>query len=76
MSSCCKHGRPEDDDLVVAFERLLSFLREKDECHYSLEGLLQKLGEYLPNSTSVCSGKTLRQKLRDYFGDDVIMYAW
>ena len=32
-----------------------------------------KLEEYLPSSSTVCSEKTLRQKLKDYYGDDVII---
>ena len=29
--------------------------------------------EFLPSSSTVCSEKTLRQKLEDYYGDDVII---
>ena len=73
MPSNRKRGRPEDDDLAAAFDDLFAFLKENDECQYSVEELHEKLGEYLPACTSVCSEKNMRKKLVDHFGDDVII---
>ena len=58
-----KRGRAQEDDLANAFEHLFTFLKENDECQYSIEEHLQRLAEYLPPSTSVCSKKTLKQNL-------------
>lgn len=59
---------PEDDDLSSAFDNLFSFLYEKDKCQYSVEELLQKIGEYLPGSASGFVEQTLRKYLTIRFG--------
>ncbi len=73
MPSNRKKGRPTDDDSAAAFDRLYSFLRDNDECQYSLEELFDKLSEYLPDSISVCSERSMKRKLLDHFGDDIII---
>ncbi|XP_028418322.1 uncharacterized protein LOC114543611 [Dendronephthya gigantea] len=68
-----KPGRPQDNDLAEAYEKLFSYLSENDECQYSVDELLHKLAEYLPQSKDLCSEKTLKKKLEEHFGDDVII---
>ena len=68
-----KPGRPQDNDLAEAYENLFSYLSENDECQYSIDELLHKLAEYLPQSTELCSEKTLKKKREEHFGDDVII---
>jgi hypothetical protein len=48
-------------------------LSENDECQYSVDELLNKLAEYLPQSKELCSDKTLKNKLEEHFRDAVII---
>ena len=68
-----KPGHPQNDDLAEAYEKLFSYLSENDECQYSVDELLRKLAEYLPQSTQLCSEKTLKKKLEEHFGDNEII---
>ena len=68
-----KPGRAQNYDLAEAYEKLFSYLSENDECQYSVDELLHKVAEYLPQSTQLCSEKTLKKKLEEHFGDNVII---
>ena len=48
-----KPGRPQNDDLAEAYEKLFSYLSENDECQYSVDELLHKLAEYLLQSATM-----------------------
>ena len=66
-------GRPQDNALAEAYEKLFSYLSENEECQYSINELLQKLTEYLPPSAALCSEKTLKNKLKEHFQEDVVI---
>lgn len=68
-----KPGRPQDNALAEAYEKLFSCMSENDKCQYSFDELIEKLADLLLQSTELRSEKTLRHKLKEHFGDDVII---
>jgi len=68
-----KRGRPEDEELNSAFDRLVQYLQGHDECQYSLEQLHEKLRQFSTDGSLNCNEKTLKRKLIHHFGDDVII---
>ena len=61
-------------------EKLVSYLKENEECQYSIEELMNQLNDYagMPKkdgnfTEEVCHVKTLKTALLKTFGDDIIM---
>ena len=68
-----KRGRPENESISEAFNKLCSYLLSNDECQYGLTELVELMETYLPNETNICCEKTLKDKLKARFGDDVVI---
>jgi gamma-glutamyl:cysteine ligase YbdK (ATP-grasp superfamily) len=50
-----------------AFEKLFSCLRENDEFQYSVDVLLRKVTEYLPESAELCTEMILKKTTQRTF---------
>ena len=65
-------GRPSDTVKLGAFEKLCSYINESDECQYSSEEIFT-LYKSLCDDEEVYTAKHLDQKLKEYFGDEIII---
>ncbi|XP_029341748.1 uncharacterized protein LOC100571724 isoform X2 [Acyrthosiphon pisum] len=61
-----KRGRPQDEDLANAFSNLCDFLESENECQFGLHFLNEKM-------EGTCDEKTLKNKLINKYGDDIII---
>lgn len=61
-----KRGRPQDVELANAFSNLCDFLENKNECQFDLKFLHEKM-------EGTCHIKTLKNKLINKYGDDIII---
>ena len=65
-------GRPSDTVKSGAFEKLCGYINESDECQYSNDEILS-LYEGLCDNEKIYTAKHLDQKLREHFGDEIIV---
>jgi len=56
-----------------AFVKLCLYLEENEECHYSLSELLDIHQSFLNEGEERYSEKTLKEKLKNKYGDQVII---
>src|SRR5207245_10170708 len=63
-----KVGRRNDEEKSTAFYDLCDYLRQNDECQYSMSELMEKLQELNPSAKSYCE-QHLRNKLQSVFGN-------
>ena len=66
-------GRPEDGDRTEAFERVAAWFVENDDEQVTVGGLVTKMEEFLDEHTSAYSAKYMKTKLKEYFGDRIII---
>ena len=65
-----KRGRPEDEDIVTAFEKVCSYLEDSEDCQFTLQELLDVM--HLNQSCQI-SAKYLKTKLEEKYGGDIII---
>ncbi|XP_072377366.1 uncharacterized protein [Diabrotica undecimpunctata] len=70
-SKTTKKGRPEDQNLISAFEKVCEFINESEERQFTLKDLLARVEDNLPNDGSM-SMKTLKVKLQKKYGDGIV----
>ena len=68
-----KDGRPECQIKCKAFEQVVNYLENNDESQYSLSEIQDLFCSYLPNNENSYTDQWLKKKLKDYFGNDVII---
>lgn len=61
-----KRGRPESDEIRNAMDEIFRILEESDDCQFSLKELTENLS-YIPTL------KTIKRKLVEKYGDDIII---
>ncbi|KAE9537480.1 hypothetical protein AGLY_006503, partial [Aphis glycines] len=61
-----KRRRPRDEDLANAFFNVCDFLESENECQFVLDFLHEKM-------EGTCDEKTLKNKLINKYGDDIII---
>ena len=67
-------GRPEDVAKNTAFLKVAHFVEENDEEKITVNDLTKKMEEFLQNSEEQAySGVYMKKKLRDHFGDRIVM---
>ena len=66
-------GRPEDGDRTEAFERVAAWFVENDDEQVTVGGVVTKMEEFLDEHTSAYSAKYMKTKLKEYFGDRIII---
>lgn len=72
-SSSLKRGRPKDEHIDCAFEKLCRYIEESEECQFTLHDLMKILEENMPESSSVTE-KTLKNKLIDTYEDRLMFF--
>ena len=65
-------GRPPDKEKTKPFETLCQYLRENDECQYSMNELFDLYQGYC-GAEGGYTVKWLQQKLAEYFGEDIVV---
>lgn len=71
--SSLKRGRPKDEQIDAAFEKLCKFIDESEDCQFTLHELMRYLEENMPESSSVTE-KTLKNRLMNSYGDGVMFF--
>ena len=75
--SATKHvhcGRPEDLNRSCAFQQTVAFFRENDEEQLTISDLIGKMQECLKGSgCQAYSEVYMKQKLKEEFGDEIII---
>ncbi|XP_057652703.1 uncharacterized protein LOC130891766 [Diorhabda carinulata] len=66
-----KKGRPEDKNIILAFEKVCDYINESDERQFTLRELLERVQDNLPNEGTI-SMKTLKMKLQKKYGDGIV----
>lgn len=66
-----RKGRPEDKNIIVAFEKVCDYINESDKRQFTLRELLERVQENLPNEGTI-SMKTLKMKLQKKYGDGIV----
>lgn len=72
-SSSLKRGRPKDEHIDSAFEKLCRYIDDSEECQFTLHELMRNLEENMPESSSVTE-KTLKNRLMNTYGDGVMFF--
>ena len=69
-----KPGCPRDASTYDAFEKLVRFLEQNDECQYQLGELLEKFNSYTTTRVEeTYITKHLRRRLKEHFGENIII---
>ena len=66
-------GRPKHQSANDAFEEMCNYMEGNDDCQYSISELMDKVRENLPTDVDCFSNKTLKAKLRDRYGDGLVI---
>lgn len=64
-------GRPKDENVTAALEKLCNFINDSDECQFTLNELMKIMKDNLAEETQI-SQITLRRKPQEEYGDGVI----
>ena len=71
------YGRPEDLDRSRVFQQMVTFLRENDDEQLTITDLIQKMQEFLKGSKCHAYSQVyMKQKLKEQFGDDIIIITF
>ncbi|GBO29605.1 hypothetical protein AVEN_2745-1 [Araneus ventricosus] len=68
-------GRPVDEPKLEAFNKLCSFLDNKDNCQYLLSDLMEMLLHFCAVSDKLYSEKHLLKFLSERYGNSVLISA-
>ena len=68
-----KSGRPNDPLKNHAFEWLIEFLEENDECQYLLSELHETMNSFVPDSDESYGLQYIKQRIINHFGERVII---
>ena len=66
-------GRPECPAKSKSFDLLIEYLKDNDESQYSLQKILDIFASYLPADEISYTDKWMKKKLKNYFGDEIII---
>ncbi|ELU12775.1 hypothetical protein CAPTEDRAFT_192603 [Capitella teleta] len=66
-------GRPREARKEEAFDRLCRFLKENDECQFSLGDLKNQVNASLNRNDESFTSRTLKDRLQTQFGDNLIV---
>ena len=69
-----KHGRPSDASKYDAFEKLVRFLEQNDECQYQFGEILGMFNSYTTTRVEeTYITKHLSRRLNEHFGENIII---
>jgi len=62
-----KSGRPADENVAEAMDKIFSFIENNEDSQFTLNELKEVVSDYLPDN------KTIKKKLEDKYGDRIII---
>ena len=67
MSNEKKPGRPKDETLSTAFEKVCEYIQQNKDDQLTVSSIRHKMRDFLPDNYEPFSNQILKQKIKDHF---------